>query len=387
MEREENSLHATLDQTWLDELFTALPIAIFCQVCDVCNLSCIFCARQSTDVRMDGILSSANFDQWIAPSLPSIEVLQLYGFGEPLLHPDFHGMVDAAKSHGVRVTTSMNGTLLSESDAERLVLIGLDQLVLSIDGCTEKTFAKLRGGASLEQVTGNIKKLNKVKTLRQSQVPELILCCVISRINLKEIPGIVRFASEHGFSQCVFQNLSVNDPAHTRESVCNTWKYRRVVRKSEKLAESLGLKFTCKKQNPAPKSIYLHPWPGDGKPKQCYYAKLNPTIEKSGAVRACPDSEVIYGNLGSNGTLMEILNGSRAREFRRGIITGRYHQGCARCPYLEDWDPHQAGNILNDVSERMTAMTSLGSESRRVLEDRIERDRKRLNEKAETLTG
>ena len=77
----------------------------------------------------------------------SLSYLTFYFQGEPYLHPSFLGMVEYAATKGIYTATSTNAHFLSEESARETVLSGLDRLIVSIDGTTQKTYQSYRIGA------------------------------------------------------------------------------------------------------------------------------------------------------------------------------------------------------------------------------------------------
>src|SRR3989344_2296480 len=102
-----------------------------------CNLTCKHCYSISADKDFPGELSTAEvyrvMDDLKAFGVP---VLILSG-GEPLLRPDIFDISRRAKDKGFYVGLSTNGTLIDESNIDRLAGIGYDYVGISIDGLTE----------------------------------------------------------------------------------------------------------------------------------------------------------------------------------------------------------------------------------------------------------
>jgi MoaA/NifB/PqqE/SkfB family radical SAM enzyme len=75
------------------------------------------------------------------------------------LHSRFPEMVRLAHEKGARTEMTSNAMLLPSSMAERLIDAGLDQFTVSIDGTSNESHGTVRPGASLEQITGNVRRL------------------------------------------------------------------------------------------------------------------------------------------------------------------------------------------------------------------------------------
>jgi hypothetical protein len=74
--------------------------------------------------------------------------LRLFGWGEPLVHPNLVDMVDYAKQCGVNIVNLItNGLKLDEKKSAQLLHAGLDLLEVSIDAITAETYENVRGNA------------------------------------------------------------------------------------------------------------------------------------------------------------------------------------------------------------------------------------------------
>lgn len=102
-----------------------------------CNLTCKHCYSISADKDFPGELSTkevfAVMDDLKAFKVP---VLILSG-GEPLLRSDIYEISTRAKEMGFYVGLSTNGTLIDETNIERIASVGYDYLGISIDGLRE----------------------------------------------------------------------------------------------------------------------------------------------------------------------------------------------------------------------------------------------------------
>jgi MoaA/NifB/PqqE/SkfB family radical SAM enzyme len=125
-----------------------------------CNLSCVTCIRHSWDEpfgEMDWPVYRALIDG--LADFPGPKTIAFAGFGEPLLHPRFPDMVALAHQRGLRTEMTSNAMLLTSSLAEKLIDAGLDQFTVSIDGMSDQSHGAVRPGASLGEITDNVRKL------------------------------------------------------------------------------------------------------------------------------------------------------------------------------------------------------------------------------------
>ena len=75
-----------------------------------------------------------------------VPVLILSG-GEPLLRPDIFDIAQRAKEMGFYVGLSSNGTLIDESNIDRIAAVGFDYVGVSLDGmaATHDNFRRMEG--------------------------------------------------------------------------------------------------------------------------------------------------------------------------------------------------------------------------------------------------
>ena len=99
-----------------------------------CNLHCVHCYSDSENRAYDGELTTdegkALIDDLAHFGVP---VLLLSG-GEPLIRPDLFELIAHARSRGVRLTLSTNGTLITPGIAERLRAHEVSYVGISLDG-------------------------------------------------------------------------------------------------------------------------------------------------------------------------------------------------------------------------------------------------------------
>ena len=112
------------------------PIVVL-NITRTCNLSCVHCYSDSEAACYPGELNWEQMEA-VVNDLATYEVpsLLLSG-GEPLVHPRFFDLVDLASSHGLKLTISTNGTLITPEKAARLKEAEVAYVGISLDGIGE----------------------------------------------------------------------------------------------------------------------------------------------------------------------------------------------------------------------------------------------------------
>jgi radical SAM protein with 4Fe4S-binding SPASM domain len=174
-----------------------------------CNLKCQMCPIQFRTDGKNGSLAFIKFEDFtnLIEQFPEISELHLQGLGEPLMHPRFFDMVKFASGRGIKVTTNSNLTLFTRRRAEQCVTSGLDTIHVSVDGATKKTYEQVRVGSDFDKVVSNVKQLNLAKRDLDRDTPHTRLVFVLMRLNLHELPGLVRLAARLHINQIFAQHL------------------------------------------------------------------------------------------------------------------------------------------------------------------------------------
>lgn len=117
------------------------PLTLLFLINRGCNLRCSFCDLWEGKENVPLVEAQRLFDE---ARVIGTKTVVLTG-GEPLLHPEFFGIVQAARACGLSVNLTTNGTLVERHWA-RIVASGIDSLSMSLDGLPE-THDRLRGRA------------------------------------------------------------------------------------------------------------------------------------------------------------------------------------------------------------------------------------------------
>ena len=140
-----------------------LPISVKMRLTDKCNLECYYCSYKGNLTHESMSLSNA---------LNCLDKLKLMGVkglvftgGEPTLHPDFEGIVKAAKEeYGFDVALITNGVVYCE------VAQYLTWVRFSLDTVDEEVFEKIKGHNRLKAVMNTIESFIEDKEHKGSSM-------------------------------------------------------------------------------------------------------------------------------------------------------------------------------------------------------------------------
>lgn len=115
-----------------------------------CPYSCLMCPRKRLMTRQKGSMDLTVFvkiiDEIVTyPAEVREKEIELFHFGESLLHPQLPEMVSYMSERQLKATLSINPQELSSSLIDRLLQANPFQIIVSIDSMNPQTYRKLRG--------------------------------------------------------------------------------------------------------------------------------------------------------------------------------------------------------------------------------------------------
>lgn len=287
-----------------------MPITLEIESTNNCNEDCWMCPRKYMERPM-GNLSMSLLKKIIRQNCGTLELVNLFHCGEPLLHPKLSELISYCHKQGVKVLITTTGELLTTARSIELIHSGLDMIVFSIDAVTPETYGKIRKG-NYKKVVRNIEEFIKLKA-EHKQGPFLQVQMVKMDINCHEVKAFVK------------------QWRHKADSV----RVKRLYNTAD-IATIIGQKLPENKKKPAP----------------CIMLWREPVICWDGSVLPCCVDligQVSLGNINET-SLREIWNGEAMVEMRRLHIEGRYKEIelCKNCTIFQVKKPFLLGSVLVD---------------------------------------
>lgn len=175
------------------------PYSLIIDTVNACNLNCPLCPTGlGMEGRKKGYMGMDLFRKIIDQLGDYAFSVVLYNWGEPLLNKDIYSMIEYSKSRRMKTILSSNLNLFDEQHAERLVQSGLDQLIVSLDGVTQKTYGKYRRGGDLEKALKNLQILATKKRDLGSTTPLIIWQFLVFQHNQHEVDQVEPMAKRLG---------------------------------------------------------------------------------------------------------------------------------------------------------------------------------------------
>lgn len=203
----------SVGRSYLRSLFKRVPVWAHLYVTRRCNFSCKYCADKNNQSK------DPSFEELCARILKLKSIgcncVSFMG-GEPTLREDIVALVEFCSRNKIYGQLSTNGAFLihpskkvhGETLLERLVGAGLGTINLSVDSVTSGFDVS---GKELPKTTEILKALLKEKKRTGLNV---ILNCVISKKNLKNVPQILEFCHRN---KLVMAAIFVQDPNPSQE--------------------------------------------------------------------------------------------------------------------------------------------------------------------------
>ncbi|MFO7446846.1 MAG: radical SAM protein [Ignavibacteriaceae bacterium] len=185
------------------------PKAAIIDPINICNLDCPLCASKNQDYEK-GKMSFDTF-KMVLDKMPSLKLIILFNWGEPLLHHEIFNIIKESVSRNIYTITHTNFSLKQKPEFfEKLVLSGLHQLVLSVDGASQETYEKYRVKGNFNWVIENIKHTVAAKKRLKKRDPKIVWKFIVNKYNEHEINYAKQLAGELGI-EIIFEKMGLAD--------------------------------------------------------------------------------------------------------------------------------------------------------------------------------
>jgi len=264
-----------------------------------CPFSCAMCIRPRRMRRPVGFMALDLFRKVMAevagfaPAVREQEI-ELFHFGESLLHPQLPEMVACAAGLGLRPVLSVNPQLLEPGLDEALLRARPARIICSLDADDAESYRRMRGPyADFDRAVEGVRDLLERRRRLESQVP-VVVRMIRTRLNEDQAEGYLARWLSAGAEAELRPFFPWNDPGL---APMGDW-------------ERLPPRMPC----PFPWRHLVVQWNGDVVP----------------CCRDC-NGEAVLGNV-QRQTLREIWNGPAYAEFRRRLVEEDYRDGmCGPC--------------------------------------------------------
>lgn len=181
---------------------------VYIELSTFCNLACITCVRHSIENFRPRHFSRALMRRLIPmlQSLPNLERIVLFGFGEALCNPDFIFHLKMLRKCDAKIIMVSNAFFITPEVAEFLTALPIDELYLSWDD-NPAAPSHIRRGTSPQTFAQKISYLLDARTRHNKQIPRLGMEIVAMRSNANSLPDIVEYGKKAGIEHFIITNV------------------------------------------------------------------------------------------------------------------------------------------------------------------------------------
>jgi MoaA/NifB/PqqE/SkfB family radical SAM enzyme len=327
------------------------PVCLYLETTNRCNLLCTTCPRTYEELEPPADMSWALFTK-IVDQIPTIERAVLHGVGEPMLVRNLPRMVRYLKDRGTYVLFNTNGTVLNVKNGRALIEAGLDELRVSLDAASAKSYRAIRGKDYFGRILKNVRAFRNLQEREGKDRPRVSAWLTGLKETIAELPAFVKVAAEIGVKEVHLQRLVFFEDDAIGHARPDQALYERMngdeaayLEEASRLARHYGMTFSAsgaasepgmslKRQGEgsAEGSVDGTPWSMCRRPWTVMYFTAN-----GRALPCCiaPFSQRGYENytLGdaTQQSLREIWNGAAYRGFREELLSDRPPSACASC--------------------------------------------------------
>ncbi len=189
-----------------------MPYSISVEISNYCNLNCPQCpVGNGTLSRKKGNMNFKTFKRIIDQTHQYLLNCFLYFQGEPFLNPLLPKMIEYAHKKHIFTATATNGHFLSEKNAKKIVLSGLDYIIISLDGLTQQTYQIYRKNGNIQTVINGIKNLVNAKKKLNRTNPFIEVQTLLMSTNEHEIKKLQKFVYQLGVDNFKIKSMQIYD--------------------------------------------------------------------------------------------------------------------------------------------------------------------------------
>ena len=211
-----------------------MPIKVGIEPTTACNLRCPACVSGLRSfTRPTGMLELELFQQMIDELHPELIYLLMYFQGEPFLNKQFLEMVRYASDRKLYVATSTNGHYITPENAKTVVESGLSEIIFSIDGTTQESYATYRIGGKLERVIQSMEYLLEARQQLGKLNPFVILQFIVLKPNQHQIEEVKALGRRVGVDHVAIKTAQLYDFEEGHELIPDIGRYSRYRKNTE----------------------------------------------------------------------------------------------------------------------------------------------------------
>jgi pyrroloquinoline quinone biosynthesis protein E len=300
------------------------PRWLLAELTYACPLQCPYCSNPIDYSKYPSELSTEDWKRVLSEARKMGAVQLGFSGGEPLTRKDLAELVRHARGLGYYSNLITSGYGMTEDKIVQLKEAGLDHIQVSIQASTQELNDHIAG-------TTSFRHKREVAHLVKKHGYPMVLCVVIHRENIHQMPEILAMAEELGADYLELANTQYYGWAHVNRNLL--MPTREQFEQAEAIAQAFKEKVAGKM-----KIYYVVPDYYEDRPKACMngWGTTFLTIAPDGVALPCHEARVLPGldcpNV-KDYSIEQIWNESKAFNFFRG--DGWMKEPCRSCDEKE----------------------------------------------------
>lgn len=281
------------------------PLLLMVEPTNICNLKCPMCPSGAGEMtRPKGMMEFQTFQLAVDEIGKGLILIQFWNQGEPFLNKEFLRMVRYAKGKGIAAMTSTNGHFIrSEEEAEAVVQSGLDEILISVDGLDQETYAQYRRGGNLQTVLEGIRLLSDAKKRMHAKHPLINMQFLVMKHNQSQRDEMFNLAKELGADIATLKSAQVYSDEQADDFLPDDEHFRRY----QKDDDHYHIKGNL--------------------PNYCQFLWHGAVLNQDGRISPCcfdKDADFVWGDFAKGDrSFLQIWKGRESVHFRKSILKNR----------------------------------------------------------------
>ncbi len=198
-----NRIKVDLNRIMRKAVLDTYPTQLQLESTSFCNARCIMCSHYYAG-NQGALDMNEEMLEKLTELLPYLDILIMHGNGEPFSSKLFDESVDKYSAYNIGLTTNTNLSILTDRHIEKINKSFVNVRV-SCDGCTKEIYEGIRKRLSFEKFVANAARLRDL-----CPKVDKTMAAILMRQNIEQLPEMVEFAAEYGFSEIIFSNLGTS---------------------------------------------------------------------------------------------------------------------------------------------------------------------------------
>lgn len=287
------------------------PTTYVLGITNICNLQCPLCVtglRQQK--KKPQFMAFELFRQIIEKISPHAHQVQLYKWGESLLHPQIIDILALCDTYDLNTEISSNLSMENcDPVLDALVRFRLRHLIVSFDGVSQEDYSRYRVGGKLDIVLSNLRKIKELKVLYNSEYPVISLQFLRNKFTGDQVRVIEDNYQQWGADKYYVCDMTTVFKDRDLDAA-RQWFSDQEIAKRRYLDIDVAMQ---------------------GKP--CYFPFTTMIVEQDGSIPSCcfaTDPKDDFGQWDNSKSILEMFNSDRFIQARR-MFREKKHCNASTC--------------------------------------------------------